>query len=219
MLVFNGEIYNYLELREELAAGHGATFHTDGDGEAIIAAYHYWGTDALTRLRGMFAFALWDTVERELFCARDPFGIKPLFMATGSAGTAVGSEKKCLLDLADELGIDLGIDERAVQHYTVLQYVPEPETLHRGVRRLESGSYARVRPGAMPEVTRYFTPRFAAVPFSRAAASRAATTRSPRCWRTRSPSTCAPMSPSAPSCPAVSTPPRSPRWRCGTTRG
>jgi asparagine synthase (glutamine-hydrolysing) len=165
VLVFNGEIYNYLELREELAEGHGATFHTDGDGEAIIAAYHYWGTDALTRLRGMFAFALWDTVERELLCARDPFGIKPLFMATGPKGTAVGSEKKCLLDLADELGIDTGIDERAVQHYTVLQYVPEPETLHKGVRRLESGSYARVRPGGRPEVTRYFTPRFAATPF------------------------------------------------------
>ena len=165
VLVFNGEIYNYLELRDELSAEHGATFHTDGDGETIIAAYHYWGADALTRLRGMFAFALWDTVERELFCARDPFGIKPLFMAAGSAGTAVGSEKKCLLDLADGLGIDTGIDERAVQHYTVLQYVPEPETLHRGIRRLESGSYARVRPGARPEVTRYFTPRFAAKPF------------------------------------------------------
>ena len=68
-------------------------------------------------------------------------------MATGPGGTVVGSEKKCLLDLAATVGIDLGIDERAVQHYTVLQYVPEPETLHRGVRRLESGSYARVRPG------------------------------------------------------------------------
>ncbi|MGH3676887.1 MAG: asparagine synthase (glutamine-hydrolyzing) [Mycobacterium sp.] len=166
VLVFNGEIYNYLELRDELAATRGATFGTDGDGEAIIAAYHHWGTDALTRLRGMFAFALWDTHERELFCARDPFGIKPLFMATGSGGTAVGSEKKCLLDLADELGIDVGIDERAVQHYTVLQYVPEPETLHRGVRRLESGSYARIRPGGQPELTRYFTPRFAAIPFT-----------------------------------------------------
>jgi len=107
-------------------------FATDGDSEAIIAAYHHWGTDALTRLRGMFAFALWDTVEKELFCARDPFGIKPLFMATGSGGTAVGSEKKCLLGLADDIGIDVGIDDRAVQHYTVLQYVPEPETLHRG---------------------------------------------------------------------------------------
>ena len=166
VLVFNGEVYNYLELRAELSATHGAVFATDGDGEAIIAAYHHWGTDALARLRGMFAFALWDTKERELFCARDPFGIKPLFMATGAGGTAVGSEKKCLLELADIVGIDLGIDERAVQHYTVLQYVPEPETLHRGVRRLESGSYARLRPGTPPEVTRYFTPRFDATPFA-----------------------------------------------------
>ena len=166
VLVFNGEIYNYLELRAELAAEHGAVFATDGDSEAIVAAYHYWGTDALTRLRGMFAFALWDTVDGELFCARDPFGIKPLYMATGTGGTVFGSEKKCLLDLAATIGVDLGIDERAVQHYTVLQYVPEPETLHRGVRRLESGSYARVRPGKPPEVTRYFTPRFAAVPFT-----------------------------------------------------
>ena len=165
MLVFNGEIYNYLELRAELAAEHDAVFATDGDGVAIIAAYHYWGADALNRLRGMFAFALWDTERHELFCARDPFGIKPLFMATGPGGTAVASEKKCLLDLAETLGIDLGIDERAVQHYTVLQYVPEPETLHRGIRRLESGCYAMIRPGQAPEITRYFVPRFAAVPF------------------------------------------------------
>jgi asparagine synthase (glutamine-hydrolysing) len=164
-LVFNGEIYNYLELRAELAAEHDAVFATDGDGEAIIAAYHYWGVDALNRLRGMFAFALWDTERHELFCARDPFGIKPLFMATGPGGTAVASEKKCLLDLAETLGIDLGVDERAVQHYTVLQYVPEPETLHRGIRRLESGCYAMIRPGQAPEITRYFVPRFAAVPF------------------------------------------------------
>jgi asparagine synthase (glutamine-hydrolysing) len=165
VLVFNGEIYNYLELREALRSEFGAAFATDGDGEAIIAAYHHWGTAALTRLRGMFAFALWDTEERELFCARDPFGIKPLYLAAGPGGTAVGSEKKCLLAVADELGVDTAIDERAVQHYTVLQYVPEPETLQRGVRRLESGSYARIRPGQAPQVTRYFTPRFDARPF------------------------------------------------------
>ncbi|UMB71607.1 asparagine synthase (glutamine-hydrolyzing) [Mycobacterium paraterrae] len=169
-LVFNGEIYNYLELRAELAAQHGASFATDGDGEAVVAAYHYWGADALPRLRGMFAFALWDSVTGELFCARDPFGIKPLFMATGTGGTAVASEKKCLLELANLIGFDAGIsgiDERAVQHYTVLQYVPEPETLHRGVRRLESGSYARIRPGGQPATTRYFVPRFQAVPIAR----------------------------------------------------
>ncbi|CAM4095729.1 Putative asparagine synthetase [glutamine-hydrolyzing] [Mycobacterium basiliense] len=169
VLVFNGEIYNYLELRDELSTRHGAQFATDGDGESIVAGFHYWGNDVLRRLRGMFAFALWDTVTRELFCARDPFGIKPLFIATGTGGTAVASEKKCLLDLADMVGFDAGasgIDHRAVQHYTVLQYVPEPETLHRGVRRLESGCSARIRPGAEPEVTRYFVPRFAAVPIT-----------------------------------------------------
>jgi asparagine synthase (glutamine-hydrolysing) len=165
VLVFNGEIYNYLELREQLTAEHGAEFATDGDGEAIVAAYHFWGVDALPRLRGMFAFALWDTERHELFCARDPFGIKPLFMATGSGGTAVASEKKCLLDLAGVIGIDLAIDKRAVQHYTVLQYVPEPETLNRGIRRLESGCAAVIRPGQAPEITRYFVPRFAAAPF------------------------------------------------------
>ena len=154
VLVFNGEIYNYLELREALRGEYGAEFATDGDGEA-------------TKLRGMFAFALWDSVEQELFCARDPFGIKPMFMASGPGGTVVGSEKKCLVEVCEKigrLGVDLGIDERAVQHYTVLQYVPEPETLHRGIRRLESGSYARIRAGGEPQVTRYFTPRFAAVP-------------------------------------------------------
>ena len=167
VLVFNGEIYNYLELREALRDEYGAEFATDGDGEAIVAAYHHWGADALTKLRGMFAFALWDSVEQELFCARDPFGIKPMFMASGPGGTVVGSEKKCLVEVCEKigrLGVDLGIDERAVQHYTVLQYVPEPETLHRGIRRLESGSYARIRAGGEPQVTRYFTPRFAAVP-------------------------------------------------------
>jgi asparagine synthase (glutamine-hydrolysing) len=167
VLVFNGEIYNYLELREELHTRHAAAFSTDGDGEAIVAGYHYWGSGVLERLRGMFAFALWDTETRELFCARDPFGIKPLFMATGPGGTAVASEKKCLLDLAELVRFDTSIDYRAVQHYTVLQYVPEPETLHRGVRRLESGCYARISPGAAPKVTRYFVPRFSATPITR----------------------------------------------------
>lgn len=166
VLVFNGEIYNYLEIRAELHSEFGAVFATDGDGEAILAAYHHWGTAALTRLRGMFAFALWDTANQELFCARDPFGIKPLFMATGPGGTAVGSEKKCLLGLAEEIGFDGALDPRAVQHYTVLQYVPEPETLHRGIRRLESGCYAVIRPGRPPKVSRYFSPRFSARPFA-----------------------------------------------------
>ncbi len=159
-LVFNGEIYNYLELRAELAKTVGAEFRTEGDGEAIVAGFHHWGVDVVRRLRGMFAVAIWDTEQRELFLARDPFGIKPMFLATGPKGTAFGSEKKSILELAPQLGIDLDLDPRAIEHYTVFQYVPEPETLHRSIGRLESGSYATVRPGRAPEVTRYFTPRF-----------------------------------------------------------
>ncbi|QYB05172.1 asparagine synthase (glutamine-hydrolyzing) [Rhodococcus sp. USK10] len=165
-LTFNGEIYNYLEVRAELAEQFGAQFVTEGDSEAIVAAFHYWGEDAVRRLRGMFAFAIWDTETRELFIARDPFGIKPLFLATGTGGTAFGSEKKSLLELAGLIGIGTELDPRAVEHYTVLQYVPEPETLHKQIRRLESGCFARVRPGEEPVITRYFAPTFPVRPFA-----------------------------------------------------
>ncbi|MCZ1072327.1 asparagine synthase (glutamine-hydrolyzing) [Rhodococcus sp. A5(2022)] len=165
-LTFNGEIYNYLELRAELTEKYGTQFATEGDSETIVAAFHHWGADAVRRLRGMFAIAVWDTETRELFLARDPFGIKPLFLATGTGGTAFGSEKKSLLELAEVIGIGTGLDPRAVEHYTVLQYVPEPETLHAEIRRLESGCFARVRPGGRPEITRYFEPTFPVRPFA-----------------------------------------------------
>ncbi|WP_072754066.1 asparagine synthase (glutamine-hydrolyzing) [Rhodococcus maanshanensis] len=165
-LTFNGEIYNYLELRDELARDHGAQFTTEGDSEAIVAAFHYWGADAVRRLRGMFAFAIWDTETKDLFLARDPFGIKPLFLATGAGGTAFGSEKKSLLELAELIGVGTELDPRATEHYTVLQYVPEPETLHADIRRLESGCHAWVRVGEAPKITRYFTPTFPVRPFA-----------------------------------------------------
>ncbi|WP_067675234.1 asparagine synthase (glutamine-hydrolyzing) [Nocardia miyunensis] len=165
-LAFNGEIYNYLELREQLSAEHDARFRTEGDGESIVAAYHYWGTEAFSRLRGMFAFAIWDTETRQLVIARDRFGIKPLFVATGPGGTAYASEKKSLLELLEPLGLSRSIDVRAVEHYTVLQYVPEPETLHADVRRLESGCYATLTPGEQPKITRYFEPKFRVRPFA-----------------------------------------------------
>ncbi|WP_182346931.1 asparagine synthase (glutamine-hydrolyzing) [Tomitella gaofuii] len=159
-LTFNGEIYNYLELRAELEKEHGAVFRTEGDTESIVAAFHYWGPAAVEKLRGMFAFALWDSREQTMFLARDPFGIKPLFYATGPHGTAFSSEKKSLIALADVLGVGLELDPRATEHYMVLQYVPEPETLHARIRRLESGTYATVRPGGDVEPHRYFAPRF-----------------------------------------------------------
>jgi asparagine synthase (glutamine-hydrolysing) len=97
-LVFNGELYNYLELREELR-GRGEVFHTDSDSEVLLRAYVVWGERALERFRGMFAFLIWDEGEKRLFAARDRFGIKPLCMASHANGIAFGSEIKQLLGL------------------------------------------------------------------------------------------------------------------------
>ena len=163
-MTFNGEIYNYLELREELAASHGATFNTEGDGEAIVAAYHYLGADAVKKLRGMFAFMILDSQDKVVFGARDPFGIKPLFYSAGPGGVAFSSEKKSLLELSGTLGVPEELDRKALQHYLVLQYVPEPESLHSGIRRVESGTSFRVVPGGKVAFTRYFHPQFAAKP-------------------------------------------------------
>ena len=163
-LNFNGEIYNYKELRDELAAEHGAKFATEGDGEAIVAAYHYLGDDAVKKLRGMFAFMIWDSQEKVVFGARDPFGIKPLFYSAGPGKVAFSSEKKSLLELSGVLGVEEELDKTALQHYLVLQYVPEPESLHIGIRRVESGTSFRLVPGGDVEFTRYFHPQFTAKP-------------------------------------------------------
>ncbi|WP_026448870.1 asparagine synthase (glutamine-hydrolyzing) [Actinopolyspora mortivallis] len=161
-ILFNGEIYNYLELRAELAEHHGATFHTDGDSETIIVAYHYLGSAMVERLRGMFAFLIWDSQRHVVFGARDPFGIKPLYYASGPNGLAFASEKKSLLHLAGTLGISEEVDRRSLQHYLLLQYVPEPESLHRSIRRVESGTSFTVAPGGQLVTERYFSPRFSA---------------------------------------------------------
>ncbi|RSN32973.1 asparagine synthase (glutamine-hydrolyzing) [Amycolatopsis sp. WAC 04169] len=163
-LNFNGEIYNYKELRDELAAGHGAKFATEGDGEAIVAAYHYLGDEAVEKLRGMFAFLIWDSQEKVVFGARDPFGIKPLFYSAGPGKVAFSSEKKSLLELSGVLGVQDELDKTALQHYLVLQYVPEPESMHTGIRRVESGTSFRVVPGGDVRFTRYFHPTFNAKP-------------------------------------------------------
>ncbi len=160
-ILFNGEIYNYLELRAELTSEFGATFATEGDTEAILAAYHYLGEACVERLRGMFAFVIWDAQERTAFGARDPFGIKPMFIAETTFGVFVASEKKALLRL---LGSRAGaVDGRALQQYLTLQYVPEPATMHTGIRRLESGTSFRCSDGEFSS-RRYFDPDFAVRP-------------------------------------------------------
>jgi asparagine synthase (glutamine-hydrolysing) len=163
-LNFNGEIYNYRELRRELADRFGVRYRTKGDGEAIVAAYHHLGPNSVRKLRGMFAFLIWDAQDKVVFGARDPFGIKPLYWSGGPGGVAFSSEKKSLLEMSGPLGVREQLDRRALQHYLVLQYVPEPESMHAGIRRVESGTFFHVRPGQRIQFQRYFFPRFDAKP-------------------------------------------------------
>jgi asparagine synthase (glutamine-hydrolysing) len=165
-ILFNGEIYNYVELREELAAA-GADLATHGDTETIVAGYHLWGEDVVNRLRGMFAFVIWDTHTRTAFGARDPFGIKPMFTARLADGAlAFSSEKKALLQLLGGSKAAGGVDPASLQHYLTLQYVPEPATLHRGIRRIESGTSFTVTDGELT-TRRYFHPSFPVRPVAK----------------------------------------------------
>lgn len=158
-MTFNGEIYNYIELREELK-GYGYTFNTEGDGEPIVVGYHHWGKDVVNHLRGMFGIVIWDTENKVMFAARDQFGIKPLYYATTEAGTVFASEMKSILDMADALNLDLSLDKRAIEHYVDLQYVPEPESLHANIQRVESGCTVTLSPGGKVVSDRYFKPEF-----------------------------------------------------------
>ncbi|HEX6077413.1 MAG TPA: asparagine synthase (glutamine-hydrolyzing) [Micromonosporaceae bacterium] len=159
-MTFNGEIYNYLELRDELIREHGASFQTDGDSEVILAAYHHWGANAVKRLRGMFAFVIWDRHERKAFGARDPYGIKPLYHLVTEDGAYFASEKKALLAIAP----DLPVDAAGLSHYLTLQYVPETDSLHRGISRVECGHSFEYRPGGAVTQSRYHRATFRPTP-------------------------------------------------------
>jgi len=136
MLVFNGEIYNYRELRAELRA-LGAQFHTDGDSEVIIAAWQRWGPDCVTRLHGMFAFAIYDLERRSLFLARDRLGVKPLFYSRLSDGSLIfASELKAL---AAHPLLRRDIDPLAVEDYLAWGYVPDSRSILKGVEKLAAG--------------------------------------------------------------------------------
>lgn len=142
MLVFNGEIYNYRELRAELKAD-GAVFHTDGDSEVILAAWQRWGVDCLPRLSGMFAFAIYDLAARTLFLARDRLGVKPLFTAQLSDGSLIfASELKGLL--AHPL-LRREVDPLAIEDYLTWGYVPDTRSFVSGVEKLPAGHYRLLR--------------------------------------------------------------------------
>jgi asparagine synthase (glutamine-hydrolysing) len=133
-VVFNGEIYNFRELRAELER-QGHRFVTRSDTEALVHGYEQWGDDMLHRLAGMFAFALWDEGRRRLLVARDRFGKKPLYYSRRGGELVLGSEIKALL----AGGVPADLDDAALEAYLALRYVPAPQTLFRSVRQLPAG--------------------------------------------------------------------------------
>lgn len=142
-IVFNGEIYNFAELRSRLIAlGH--CFETNGDTETILHAYEEWGESCVEHCRGMFAFAIWDASERVLFISRDRFGIKPLFYGEYQGGFCFASEMKALLADANFPRV---IDEPALASYFTLSYIPGEMTIYKDIRKLLPGHSLTWRDG------------------------------------------------------------------------
>ena len=153
VLVFNGEIYNFRELRLELQRA-GFHFELNSDTEVLLRAYQHWRGDLVHRLRGMFAFAVWDAREQSLFLARDRFGEKPLFLHESGGALYFASEIKSLLKVP---GIERAIDLDSVWQYLAYRYVPGPATLFAGIRKLPPATTAVWRRGKLIE-SRYWSP-------------------------------------------------------------
>ena len=155
VLTFNGEIYNYPELREELiAAGHIFTTHTDS--ETLLHGYEEWGEALVDRLRGMYAFVIWDKNKKKLFGARDMFGIKPFYYAQMNGCFLFGSEIKSFVEHPK---FDKVFNEDALGNYLSFQFVPTNETFFKGVYCLQPGHYFTYENGEI-NITRYFEPNF-----------------------------------------------------------
>ncbi|MGA2691541.1 MAG: asparagine synthase (glutamine-hydrolyzing), partial [Opitutaceae bacterium] len=144
-LVFNGAIYNFRSLQAELEPA-GWTFRTRCDTEVLLAALVQWGEGALGRLRGMFAFALWDSAEESLFVARDPFGIKPLYFSRAGGRLVFASEIQALLASGV---VPRAIDPECVAEYLAWLSVPAPRTIYRGISSLEPGDCLRFSRGEL----------------------------------------------------------------------
>ena len=154
-IVFNGEVYNHLELRPELE--HlGATFRTHSDTETILQAFVHWGNDTWSRLDGMFAVAIWDRLERKLTLARDPLGIKPLLLTEQNGGIAFASDLKALRVLP---GHRWELDDRAVHDFFCYGYVQPPRSIFHHVRSLGPGQFMEID-RSNSRVHTYWKPRF-----------------------------------------------------------
>lgn len=151
-MVFNGEVYNFRELRKELE-GRGHRFASQSDTEVVLAAWSEWGEAAVSRFRGMFAFAIWDRETRELFLARDRFGIKPLYYTFQSKAFVFASELGGIL--ASGL-VSRAADPEGLWWYLSLGSIPQPGTALRGVRALPPGHTMRLRTDLSHEFVRYW---------------------------------------------------------------
>ena len=159
-IVFNGEIYNYQDLRADLEA-EGWAFQTHSDTEVLLTGYLAWGEAVLDRLRGMFAFAIWNRATRELFCARDFFGIKPFYytLADGPRGPqfVFASEIKCILE---HPAYERALNEEALEQYLCFQFSALPETFFKGIFKLEPAHCLTVRADGTMTTRRYWRPTY-----------------------------------------------------------
>ncbi len=154
-ITFNGEIYNFQELRADLQS-HGHVFRTNSDTEAIVHAYEQYGRECLDRLRGMFAFAIWDSRSKTLFVARDRVGKKPLFYFADRDRFVFASEIKAIL--ADP-SVVIQPDPTAIDHYLAMGYVPAPLTAFRGIKKLPAAHWLEIKEGRI-EICRYWRLRY-----------------------------------------------------------
>ena len=151
-MVFNGAIYNFPELKNELK-GLGYQFKSTSDSEVILKAYHAWGIDAVSRIEGMFAFAIYDERKQLLILARDRMGIKPLYYSHTKGGFKFASTLPALIKFSD---VDTDINPQALQYYLMFHMVPEPHTLLKGVNKLEPGTIATIDSKGYMEIKPYW---------------------------------------------------------------
>lgn len=155
-IVFNGEIYNYRDLQAELKA-QGWEFKTNSDTEVLLVSYLAWGKGLLEKVRGMFAFAIWDASKQELFCARDFFGIKPFYYTVADGSFIFASEIKCILE---HPAYERELNEDALEQYLCFQFSALPETFFKGIFKLAPAHCLTVRADGSIEDERYWIPSY-----------------------------------------------------------
>ena len=155
-IVFNGEIYNHNQLRKILI-NRGHQFKTKCDTEVIIYAYKEWGKECIHKLRGMFAFSIFDKIKKELFIVRDRIGIKPLYFSKNGSRILFSSEIKAIL--ATKKYNDTSLDEEAFYHYLTLSVTPAPLTMFKGIKKLKPGHYISLKLDGTMKIIKYWQPK------------------------------------------------------------